>query len=269
MALDREPARLQDRRDEILDLAATRHELASDQAEGYLAVIYRTAPDDRIVLFELVITNHDARQRRRMAYKGPHAMKEKEWRKIAERLTEMVDGWAEEMLIANRTSRETAAVIWDRLQQFELPVDRTVALALLLKHRVIPYAQLPADYLTVVPKDVSWAARDRVATKVALLSRLFASRLSPLQTASAIARVLETVTDRDETISCLEYVLTVMAAAAHAGLGGLPGLSIMGGLINPDQLRHLLGRNLPPHLREALGLQPEDPEDEEDGEDDR
>lgn len=256
-----EPKPYQNLRDEILDVASTHYDLSSDNAGAYLNVLRRAQPDDQIRLFELVLTNHDARQHRRQIYKSPHSMKEKDWRQIAERLSDMVDGWAEEILIANRPSRETAGCIWDRLQQLELPMDKVVALGILLHNRAIPYAQLPADFLTVVPRDVLWAARDRAATTVALISRLFASKLSPLQTASALAHALATITDRDETVACLEFILQI-AQRAGGGIAGLPGISLASALVNPDQLRHLL-RHAPPGLREALGLPAEEDEEED------
>lgn len=134
-------ASFEERRDEIMKIAGTAYERASDHARAYLAVIDAAPRKERGILFKLVIQCHDLFAASFRALPDECSLPEQQWNAIARRVGPIVHRWCQQRLRKNASVEETARILWGNVNRYR-NAERVVALALLLRHRAIPYAPL-------------------------------------------------------------------------------------------------------------------------------
>lgn len=215
--MPRKQLSFEQRQAKILEIAQTEYRTDLEAADAYLAIMEGASVEDQVCLFESVLTLHDVVRYKRHRCPKDWRWKEKQLRPALERLADMVFGWSRTALQANAPAADTAKMLWDRLTLCEAGEDRVVALAILLRSQLVPYARISPDLLLLKPKDVYDDAYDRVTSQIALLKRVECSGVTALELAEAFVRVLEQTEGHDERVAILNCFFSYMQARLQRG----------------------------------------------------
>lgn len=216
---------LDERREKILEVAATGYHSSDDAAQDYLGAMEGANVEEQKLLFRVVVGSHGIRKQRAHKCPGKNSLKATQYREIADRVGDMARGWAKAAERTNAGLEATADGTWDELTLLE-GNDRVVALAILLQQNVIPYAPLPGNLTVIKPVDVYADARDRILVKVAQLHRVAKlGGVTALEISAAFAKLFAEIETLEERTSFVEYFLDMVIKevqkSAPGGLGGL------------------------------------------------
>jgi|GEM_PF-1676661 hypothetical protein len=192
-----------DRRDKILQIAATDFHSSDDAAQDYLAAIEGASLDEQKQLFQLVLGSHKCQRIKQHQCPTKRSISPNVWQEIVAKEAKTILNWTECATRNNAPLKETADEIWDQLTLFEGD-DRIVALGMILDSDAVPYMQIPRTLLVLKPRYLYDDARAKVQEQIALLMRVEnCDHLSTIELAVAIVRIIDQIDTHEEKVAFL------------------------------------------------------------------
>ena len=205
------------RRKRLMKVAETDYGLASDMAHSYLATIEGATLEEQKILFRLLVSVHGLCERNSHQCPSEFSLQPNDFLKLSKRVSPMVRNWASRASVANASLEVTADWLWDQLSLCE-GNDRVVALAVLLRDPLIPYAQVPGDLAVLKLNDYYEDARARVRGPLALIRRFerIHGSLPALDLAAALVTIMGQLESPDEKIVFLDdFISRHMGSHRH------------------------------------------------------